>query len=305
MKFAAFFAVAALVTATSALADPCTLVRATTVDMTLGANGSPMIPVTVEGKQLNFLIDTGGVWSGMTEAAVKKVGLPERLQPYSRQMMFGGHIISKYTSANDISLGGLNAHSLQFIILPEGAVPPDIDGIIGIDVLAAYDADFDFGKKKFSLFSQTHCLGGVVYWTAGYFDRIPFKRSVDGSRHIELVANIDSKPANALIDTGASDTAMSLEYAESMLGVDPKSPDLASLASSDGRVWGYRYPFKSFSFGNVAVANPKIDLVPNGEAHVFGGEAPVMVIGTNILSKLHVYVAYGESNVYVTAADQY
>jgi hypothetical protein len=54
------------------------------------------------------------------------------------------------------------------------------------------------------------------------------------------------------------------------------------------------------AFADVAVRNPDIDIVPDD--HNLSGMPP-LVIGINVLRALHLYIAYGESMLYVTAAE--
>ncbi|HEY2033927.1 MAG TPA: hypothetical protein VGH02_09610, partial [Rhizomicrobium sp.] len=63
-------------------------------------------------------------------------------------------------------------------------------------------------------------------------------------------------------------------------------------------------PFKTLSLNGLTVNHPDILLISNSESDVLGGNAsPKMLIGLSILSKLHLYIAYGEHNLYVTPAD--
>ncbi|MGN6147367.1 MAG: aspartyl protease family protein [Rhizomicrobium sp.] len=290
-----------LCAASGAKAAPCTLTRATTVTMSPDPeSGAIVVPITVNDQTLSFLADTGGLYSSLTDSAVDRLGLPRRMQTFTGEIMFGGKILDRYVVANHINFGGLNAHRFEFVVMPDDVLPKDVQGTLAPDVLGANDVDFDFAKNKFSLFSQEHCYGGVVYWTGGYFARIPFTIN-EYERHIQIEVMLDGKPARAVLDTGSSTSLMNLEAAQSAYGIDSKSLKLLSSKDSDSH--RYAYPFKTLSFGDVTVTNPHIVLVPQGEAHTLGGTEPPIIIGMSILSKLHLYVAYGEKNLYITGAD--
>jgi len=52
------------------------------------------------------------------------------------------------------------------------------------------------------------------------------------------------------------------------------------------------------SFAGVKVINPHIALLPNPRA-----PDTQIVVGTTIMRRLHLYIAYNEKALYVTAAD--
>jgi hypothetical protein len=54
----------------------------------------------------------------------------------------------------------------------------------------------------------------------------------------------------------------------------------------------------------VVVNNPQITLVPDRDARM-GPDPPDMIIGITILRQLHLYIAYREKYMYVSAATQH
>ncbi|HSM95280.1 MAG TPA: aspartyl protease family protein [Rhizomicrobium sp.] len=282
-------------------ADTCVLNRATSVEMSRSESGGVLVPMTINDQAVAMLVDTGGVYSSLKDSAVDKLGLPRNWQVFTGETMFGGKNLTRYVSASRVNFGGLNAYKFNFVVMPDDVLPKEAQGTIAPDVLGANDVDFDFANNKFSLFSQKHCYGGVVYWTRGYFAQIPFKVN-EYDHHIEIDVTLDGKPTRAILDTGSTTSIMSYEYARDTLGVDPKSPDLKALDPKEEKFQGYRYPFKTLSFGDIVVTNPHIILVPRSSSKL-GDVEPPIIIGMSILSKLHLYIAYGEHNLYITGAD--
>jgi predicted aspartyl protease len=300
MKYIAGLVVAAFCTA--AQAGPCTRQLLTTVDMHV-TDGHASVPVVVNGETQNLLVDTGGAFSMLTNEAAHKLHLPLQRQLWSEIVMFGGVRSTKMAMASRMSIGTLHAYRYYFAVLPDGALEDGLDGLLAPNILAANDIDFDFANRKFSIFSQSHCYGGVVYWTKGNFVSIPFH--IDRIHHIETQIAIDGQTMEATVDTGAPYTTMSLESAERIFHIDPKSPDLKPVKRPGGKeVFGYTYPFKTLSLGGLTVNNPRIILVPDATSVSLGGSAiPNVLLGFSILSKLHLYIAYGEKNLYITLAD--
>ncbi|HEY2034836.1 MAG TPA: aspartyl protease family protein, partial [Rhizomicrobium sp.] len=212
--------------ATAAEADPCKLVRETVVDMHADDNGHVAVPVSINGEKLDFIVDTGSYVTALSSETADKLGLPRRPQNHSAETVFGGFPVTQYVMADRFMIGTLTAYRDNFAVVPNGALS-GIDGLLGSDILAANDIDLDFAGNKFSIFSQSHCYGGVVYWTQAGFAQIPIRHSA--WHDIELDASVDGQAMDAALDTGAPLSVMSLEYAERAFNIDPKSPDLKAL----------------------------------------------------------------------------
>jgi predicted aspartyl protease len=278
--------------------EQCQLVRAASIDMNLDLDGSPIVPITIGGQQLNLEIDTGGVYSMLSEDAAQRLGLHLLSTFDVRWKMFGGTQISHYTIARDVVLGGLKASSLPVLVVPSEFNLGNVDGTLAPDILAAYDDEFDFANGKFNLFLKNKCDGSIVYWTREPYAEIPFAIEPD-SGHIVLTVILDGKEVRATVDTGASHSVMSLEAAKRLFGIADNDPRLKPSPGHGGK--DVRFPFASLAFkGEVNVQNPDITLVPDSVSKMFG--TPPLLLGVSILRQLHVYIAYRDHKFYVTPA---
>ena len=285
--------------AAPALADDesCHLTRVAQLDMMIDGSGRIDVPMQVGGQTLNLMIDTGGVNSMLDQSTVETLGLHPEIFNSVRVVGFGGIHIDRFVTAHDISFGGLQAHSMQFLVMPRGRMAPDVQGLLGPDILRAYDDDFDFANAKFSLFQRAHCSGNLVWWTDAEHSEIPF--SIDGAGHIQFYVELDGKKVRVWLDTGASGSVLSLEEAEDLFGIDEKSPALRPLReTANGHT--YKYPFKAMTFGGVTVNNPDLVLMSRDDSKL-PGAAP-MLLGIGILRQLHMYISYREEKIFVTAA---
>jgi hypothetical protein len=217
-----------------------------------------------------------------------------------------GEGITAMASAHDVKIGKLTADRFPFLILPYGWDDPDMAGVIAADMLAPYDLEFDFEAMKLHLMSPQHCPGQVVYWTKQPYTALPIR--IDDGQHIHLPVTVDGKEMDAILDTGAPATILRLDMARAVLGWASNPRELRCI--EDGAFCFY--PFKSLTFGGVAVANPEIAIIPDklaslrehGELKELQGrmKAPALLIGTTILKKLHLYISYRESMLYATGA---
>jgi predicted aspartyl protease len=281
-----------------AAGEDCRLVQVAMLDMGTDSSGSVYVPMIIGGQSVNMLIDTGGIFSMLTEDSVQRLGLKKLPAFDASVVMFGGKRITQYTEAHDVSLGGLKAASMPMQVLPTGALVGETGGIIAPNILRSYDDDFDFANAKFRLFSPDHCPGKVVYWTAGGYAEIPF--TLDREGHIDLPVQIDGKSIRATLDTGAWRSAMSLQTARHMFHIDENDPKLTAAPGVSS--WhGLHYPFEKLTLDDVAVEHPDLVLISDDASH-FYGDSPKLLLGMGILRQLHLYIAYREKKLYVTAA---
>ena len=279
--------------------ETCQLKRAVKLDMSPTRDGHVSVPMTIGGKTISMLIDTGGLVSMLTPPTVADLDLAPELIPLSRIRQYGGFTVDHYVTVHDVSFGGLQSAKLELLVMPEHAYPRDVGGLLAPDIMRGYDADFDFANATFNLFSHDHCEGRVVYWTHDPVGVVDIALNDFGQ--IIVPVELDGKEIRAIVDTGAYHSAASLETIEDEFGIDEKNPDLRLVPHENPSRPRYRYPFKTLSFQSVTINNPDLFLVPDSLSKQ-SADAPKIILGINVLKRLHLYVAYGEHKLYVTPA---
>jgi hypothetical protein len=234
----------------------------------------------------------------INQSVVDSLGLHPEIFTNVRIMMFGGRRIDHMVTAHDIVFGGLKAHTMPFLVMPDAGLTGDIQGILGPDILRAYDDDFDFANMKFGLFVPSRCEGGLVYWTTDGYSEIPFR--IDDTGHIEFAVTLDGQEITVLLDTGAASSVIDLETAERLFGFEENDPRLTKVERT-AKGYTYKFPFKTLTFGGVTVQNPNLILVSNDDSHMHVAR-PRGLIGIGILRQLHMYVSYHQRKLFVTPA---
>jgi hypothetical protein len=141
--------------------------------------------------------------------------------------------------------------------------------------------------------------------------------------HIVVPVTVDGHAMTAIIDTGASTSIIRLDMARYAFGIPLDSADLKVVGhiGSDENAFIYSYPFKTLSFEGITVTNPAIriltDIVNKNAAHDGNSgrqtgdrtksayadlTLPQVIIGMDVLSRLHPYLALGERRLYLTEA---
>ena len=315
----ASFALAVMSVAAPAIAAECgALPLLTTLDMNIAETGVPIIPATIADKPVKLLVDTGGAFSMLTKRTVRELGLKTG-QAGVEIRNIRGQASSEMIRLPSLTLGRLNPGSVAFMVdpaadNPNDTRPPFFHGVLAPDFLANVDVDFDFAANKLNIISQNHCAGKVVYWQAPTVAIVPM--AIDQSGHITLRMELDGKRVNAMLDTGASNTNLNLNTARQMFNVDVNAPDVEKVGDLKGGYTAsiYRRRFKSLAFEGVVINNPMIDLLPDmlsgqgapaprtGSIIRENRALPDVILGMTTLSQLHLYIAYKERKVYITAA---
>src|SRR6185312_6713722 len=125
-------------------------------------------------------------------------------------------------------------------------------------------------------------------------------------QHTEIPVTVDGVSTTAMIDTGASLSAMSMKESR-FLGVRENDPALVSAKRTiNGKeMTTYSYPFKTVQFAGigagtgVTVTNPNILIFEDSMMHNFPAE---LVLGISTMRQLHLYIAYKEHKMYLSPA---
>jgi predicted aspartyl protease len=271
----------------------CKLERFAEMPITTLPDGRFTVPVTLQGQTLDFLVDTGGVTATIDPEQVFNFALDVKYTGSTLQRV-AGITLNSYTIAEKFSLGRLQGHNIQIYV--DSPLPAGVDGTLSADMMQHYDVDIDMAHGVLNLFSQQHCRGQVVYWTRTGYVALPMRVRYDG--HIEVPVIVDGTKFNALLDTGARYSIISMRAAK-LLGVSETSPDLKLTSDKDTKYKRYDYPFKLLDFDGVAVSTPRLQIVSD---NFLPGKDTDLIVGVSVLRRLHLYIAYGEEKLYITPA---
>ena len=289
----------------------------TSLDVKPDQAGRPMITAMINDKPVALLVDTGGGLSSLTKRTVAELNL-ETSESRIQLTNIAGGSENLEVRLPSIVLGGLRLEGPYFMVLPgdaDGRPPIEIfGGLLGSEMLRNVDFDFDFAANKVNLVSQDHCAGNVVYWQAPAVAVVPFTFSAAG--HITFRMELDGRRVNAMLDTGAAITVLNLDIARRTFRVDVNAPDVEKVGEiGRSQTSVYRKQFKTIAFEGVTVTNPMITMYPDLMGGSSLGETrtgsmirdarsglPDVILGMNVLSEMHVYIASKERKLYITAA---
>jgi predicted aspartyl protease len=286
MRFLAGLAVAAsLLAPAEAVADSCALQQIASLDLGADMYRRPTVQISIADHPVTALVDTGGLISMVTEATASDLALSRHPIRDSRMVTFKGEKITTFVDASNVRIGALAADRLNLSVMPNH-FSDGVGATLAPDIMRNYDVELDYGAKKFNLFLSKSCDGAAVYWTKQPGAIVPLKPTNGYTLLITL--KIDGKEIPAIIDTGSGASFMPRLVAERYFG-------LASGAPSSS------VSFSELSFEGVSVSHPEIQ-IPDPDANI-SRLIDTFILGNSILRRLHLYIAYKEQKIYITAAD--
>ncbi len=337
----------------TAAAQTCPLPAvADTVEMNqLTGSDLMTVPVQINGKPKQFLLDLSTNPTEVSQAAVTELGLPEstrgnesiQLNPGappagdSFKSMNQGQTISAsvYDARNGgggrdalrtrvridaFTLGSATGNTIQFLVAKDadmGKSKP-YDGLLTNGFFKQYDVELDFGGKKITYLTATSCAdpGQVVFWSHSAIAMIPMTIS-DGRAEVQVT--IEGHSINAVIDTSSAHSVMRRDIAERTFGLKADTPEMMPDGDRKDGIGQqiYSHTFPQISLAGVTANNVPAAIQTNSMIHnmhrepVLGSRAtfntadpriPDLTLGMDVLHQLHLYVAFDQKTLYVTAA---
>ncbi len=251
--------------------------------------GPSTVPVEINGTKQSLTFATASPFTQISEATAKSLGLP---------------VTDEQITVSKLSFGKLEGTNVKMPVMGGGgrggAAPGAGAGRFALNHMLSYDVDVDFGTDKLKFFDQDHCPGGVLYWQASVVGVMPITIS---NGRVTVPVMIDGKELTGVIDTSAMGLSVKEAVAEKILGLE---------AGMEGKTHT-----GTLALGTIGLKGMKFNIVTNGAQ--IGGSAvasainrssavqfalaqPEVVIGMDLLRKLHLYMAFGEKKLYVTPA---
>jgi len=200
-----------------------------------------------------------------------------------------------------IALGELRGPAVKFMIMPDRlSGHGSFDGILGTDILGKFDLSIDFGRHLLDLLSQDHCPGRTVYWPERPIFVVDFV--FDASGHIAFDVKLDGKEVPAILDTGATHSALSAFLARRRFDVtvgDTNTPITGNL-NGDQRLDTGTHRFRLLEFQDIQVHDIDITIIPDVVAAHGERDTMGIILGMDVLRHMHLYIAYKEKKLYIT-----
>jgi predicted aspartyl protease len=279
----------------------CLLVRETTMPIKIH-RGMLFVTVQIQGQPVRLLLDTGAERTLLTEDTVEKLHLP---RDYTRATRTYG--IGDPTAAWDALLpSGMVMGNVHFPVEEVTVGRFDIahaagdaaDGLLGADILLAFDLDLDLPKQELTLYrARRQCPDAPPPWQEPYLDVAGVATRRD---RLLVPFELDGVSGMAVVDTGAQLSSISEHMAE-------RAGAAASVLSNDHTVMAHGaapnqiavpvHHFQELRIGPAVIEGPALPVVP-----MTGGMGDALV-GADFLKGRRAWLSYSTHRIFVTPVE--
>jgi predicted aspartyl protease len=256
-----------------------------------------VVPAGINGKWVHLVVDSGAERTTLSDAAAERLGLPHDPRYRTRSLGIGGHTVTADVDLDRLVLGGVHLPVERVAVgtftLQNGR-GLNADGLLGADILLAFDLDIDVPGGVLTLYRARQCPEPAPPWPEPAVE-IPGI----GARKDRLLVPIelDSVSGMAILDTGAgrnvigADMARRMGLNEQTLAADPKVR-LRGIGPAEATAYVHR--FRQLRVGPTVQTAPLI-AIQLSEAGI--GDA---LIGEQFLHGRRVWISFRNRQVFVS-----
>lgn len=246
---------------------------------------------------VRMLVDTGAQRTVLTRAEATRLRLPRDTRHMTRSFGIGG------MSANpDVLVPGIILGHTRFpvshlavadfaLALPGG---PSIGGLLGADILLAFDMDIDEPGHRLTLYRARRCPHARPPWTVPAIRIKGVRTRLD---RMLVPFRLDGIRGTAILDTGAQATTIGMPMARRLglssaaLGGDRR---IEVHGAAPHPLAAHVHRFRRLRIGDVTIADPTLAVVP-GPAGMGDG-----LIGGDFLRGRRVWLAFAAHRLFVS-----
>jgi tetratricopeptide (TPR) repeat protein/predicted aspartyl protease len=256
----------------------------------------PVVTLQINGREARFILDSGAFFSTIAKANALEYGLTINAMPGARLKGIGGDTSLGYTVVKDMRIAGNALHNVEFAV---GGSDTGFAGLLGQNILGLTDIEYDLPHGMVRLFKTTDCKNvGLAYWAGSKPVTILPVEPIDGDqRHVIAPVTIDGKKMNAVFDTGAGSSLLTLAAAR-RLGTKPGDPDVVQVGASYGlgqrQTPTWRARFDTIDIGGELIRKPMMAFTD------FPLQGADMLIGVDFFLTHRIFIDNHTHRMFVT-----
>jgi hypothetical protein len=256
-----------------------------------------VVPVGINGKWVHLVVESGAERTTLSEAAANRLGLPPDPSHISHSTGIGGAMTTTDAGIDRLVIGGVHFPVNRIAV---GALKLrtdhglDADGLLGADILLAFDMDIDVPDHKLTLYRPRVCPNAVPPWPepAVEIDGVSARKD-----RLLLPFELDNVAGMAILDTGAQGDVLGVAMARRM-GLNDQTmagdPSIRQHGVGPGETISHLHQFSLLRIGPVGLESPKIAVLQSD----FGvGDA---LIGETFLQGRRVWLSFRNRQVFVS-----
>jgi clan AA aspartic protease (TIGR02281 family) len=265
----------------------------------VGQDLVPAVDGVIDGAPAVMLVDTGAFDTNLTMNAVVKRDLIMHMTGRYVEGISGSSRLYA-ARVGEFAIGPVKSQRkrLDLYVIGETAFTPAYDALVGAPFLLQADMEFDLRAKHMKFFRPLNCNrdSALNYWKEeAVVVPFEFSRSTSPNPHFTVLVN--GKELDALIDTGANRSFLTLNAAK-RLGIDVKSADVTRLGYSGGigsdRAAHWTTPVKTVQIGGETIKDAELGIID-----VQGMIDADLLLGQDFLRAHRVLFAMSQRKVYM------
>jgi predicted aspartyl protease len=283
-------------TIAEAPAQGCNLVRVATVPIAQ-ERGLWVVPVEINAGRLRLILDTGAERTLLTESAVARIGMPRDPHHATRTFAIGGLSTAPDAEVTSFAIGGAYLPVPSVTVGPfalAGGAGAPLDGLLGADVLSAFDVDIDARDGRLTLYRARDCPDAGPPWPEPFLSLGTIERQRD---RLLVPIMLDGEAGAATMDTGAQHTVVSEHLAE-RAGATPADMAhdrrITAHGASAEPLSVHVHPFRLLRIGPWSIENPVLPVLPIPQALGDG------LVGDDFLTGRRLWLSYASLRVFMT-----
>nr|WP_294507619.1 retroviral-like aspartic protease family protein [uncultured Rhodopila sp.] len=257
-----------------------------------------VVPAGINGKWVHLVIDSGAERTTLSDAAAERLGLPHDPRYRTHSLGIGGHTVTMDADLDRLVLGGVHFPVERvavgtFTLKSEHGL--NADGLLGADILLAFDLDIDVPHGTLTLYRARLCPQAAPPWKEPAVEIPGIGTRKD---RLLLPIELDNVPGMAILDTGAgrnvigADMARRMGLNEQTLATDPR---IRQRGVGPNEATAYVHRFRQLRIGPTLQIAPLI-AIQLSEAGI--GDA---LIGEQFLQGRRVWISFRNRQVFVSA----
>ena len=304
--------VSAKVSPTPAQTQACESHQLTSLDLEVLDNGEVLVPVIVNSAPFYMYFEIGSPFTEVSEQTVVRFALRRNEIGKVLDITSGDKRVQQYATMS-FKLGDVAYSDEHILIDPQSASPKrytrsEIIGFLGIDFLWTMDLDIDLAHRRLSLYEPSKCPGREVHW-ATQTNVVPLQRDAFGNFFFPM--ELDGQKIEAILSTDSAVSSLSTDVTKRVYGFDKNSSGIESEADADGHVVS-QYRAMRLTASGLTVLDEKIKLTdpPKNTCRLTKKRDAIgyadclyrypLHLGSDVLRRLHVYIATKENMMYFT-----
>jgi hypothetical protein len=314
--FLLYFALLPQVSVAAEVKD-CGLKRYASIDLAGADDGYLLVPVTMQGTRAYMVLNMATPFSSVMQSAVDSLSLQVKPMAIPFGTSADTNPMQHMATATPFEFGGIRFRSATFMVMPPfrfREMPADapVVGVLAMDVLKGFDIELDAGHRKMNLFSQDHCPGHTVYWSAKY-DSAPIRFGSLGEFYFPM--ELEGKKLETTLATSNPMTTLNTDATRKLFNFDSQSEGVETETDKSGRTTAH-YRAMKLSGEGLEIINARISLIDplkDSRCHLSSrlgaatyegcfGVHP-LALGENVITRLHFYIATKEKVLYFTPAN--